>query len=111
MDKSKISGQKVVTRGPEEKIYKQYLRAYKKGVFNYIKEDATPDGQIIPRKYFSGGALPVAIDLVKPVPANNPEVGAFVGNVEKAMKANRFQRFLMAGVGLLVFGVGAQASA
>ncbi len=108
-NKSKIAGQKVSDPQAREKIYQQYLRAYKKGVFNYIREDATPDGQTIPRKYFSGGAMPVAIDLVKPVPANNPEVGAFVGNVEKAMKANRFQRFLMAGVGLLVFGVGAQA--
>ena len=38
-----------------EQIYQQYLKAYKKGVFNYIKEDAQPDGQTVPRKYFSGG--------------------------------------------------------
>ena len=39
-----------------EAIYQQYLAAYKKGVFNYIKEDVdTPTGQPIPRKYFSGG--------------------------------------------------------
>ena len=69
-----------------EEIYQQYLKAYKKGVFNYIREDATPDGQIIPRKYFSGGALPIAPELVQEVRANNPEVRAFISEkVEKAM--------------------------
>jgi len=39
-----------------EAIFQRYLRAYKKGVFNYIKEDADQTGkQSIPRKYFSGG--------------------------------------------------------
>ncbi len=39
-----------------EAIYHQYLRAYKKGVFNYIKEDIDPVTQeTLPRKYFSGG--------------------------------------------------------
>ncbi len=45
-----------------ERIYQQYLQAYKKGVFNYIKDDFPPlDGEgkggvAVPRKYFSGGA-------------------------------------------------------
>jgi len=39
-----------------EKIYQQYLRAYKKGVYNYIKEEEDPlTHEIVPRKYFSGG--------------------------------------------------------
>jgi len=38
-----------------EQIYQQYLKAYKKGVFNYIKEDVNASGVRIPRKYFSGG--------------------------------------------------------
>jgi len=37
-------------------IYQQYLKAFKKGVFNYIKEDVDKyTQQPIPRKYFSGG--------------------------------------------------------
>lgn len=37
-------------------IYRQYLRAFKKGVVNMIREDKDPiTGQMIPRKYFSGG--------------------------------------------------------
>jgi hypothetical protein len=39
-----------------EKIYQRYLQAFKKGVYNYIKEDIDPATQeTIPRKYFSGG--------------------------------------------------------
>jgi malate synthase len=39
----------------KQQIYEQYLKAYKKGVFNYIKEDVTAQGDFVPRKYFSGG--------------------------------------------------------
>jgi len=46
-----------------DQIYEQYLKAYKKGVFNYIKEDITAAGTTIPRKYFSGGTLASAPDL------------------------------------------------
>jgi hypothetical protein len=39
-----------------EAIYQRYLQAFKKGVFDYIKEDQDPLTQeVIPRKYFSGG--------------------------------------------------------
>lgn len=43
----------------KEKIYEQYLKAYKRGVFNYIKEDLDAiSQQTMPRKYFSGGVGP-----------------------------------------------------
>ncbi|MDO8675846.1 MAG: histidine phosphatase family protein [Candidatus Omnitrophota bacterium] len=63
----------------KDKIFEQYLKAYKKGVFNYIKEDAsaalstgasTPSSRQssglgrsaqVPRKYFSGG-LQMGVD-------------------------------------------------
>lgn len=38
------------------RIYQQYLAAFKKGVFNFIREDLDAGGKSIPRKYFSGGA-------------------------------------------------------
>ena len=39
-----------------EEIYHQYLKAYKKGVFNFIKEDVDIlTNETTPRKYFSGG--------------------------------------------------------
>jgi len=39
-----------------EGLYKQYLQAFKKGAYNYIKEEIDPvTQQTLPRKYFSGG--------------------------------------------------------
>jgi 4-aminobutyrate aminotransferase-like enzyme len=54
-DKAKVRG---VDQDPRtnEAIYQQYLKAYKKGVFNFIKEDADSlTNETTPRKYFSGG--------------------------------------------------------
>ena len=59
-NKSKVKG---IDQDPKanEKIYHQYLRAFKKGVFNYIKEDIDKyTNEMIPRKYFSGGAVDFA---------------------------------------------------
>ncbi len=56
-DKSKVKG---VDQDPRanQAIYEQYLQAFKKGVFNYIKEENDPyTQQVIPRKYFSGGTI------------------------------------------------------
>ena len=56
-DKNKVSG--VNTDNPQEKqkIYEQYLQAFKKGAYNLIKEEQDPlSQQLTPRKYFSGGA-------------------------------------------------------
>ena len=53
-----------------EAIFDRYLQAYKKGVFNYIKEDIDKSsGETIPRKYFSGGEdLEMLKDVVHIVP-------------------------------------------
>ncbi len=47
---NKIDGVDAADKTVKEKIYQQYLAAYRKGVFNYIKEESS-----VPRKYFSGG--------------------------------------------------------
>ena len=53
---NKVAGVDVEDRNIKEKIYQQYLEAFKKGVFDFIREDydATTD-ETIPRKYFAGG--------------------------------------------------------
>ncbi len=54
-DKAKIKG---IDQDPKnnQAIYQRYLQAFKKGVYNYIKEDTDKyTHQTIPRKYFSGG--------------------------------------------------------
>ncbi len=54
--KGKVKGIEIEDRNVAEKIYQQYLQAFKVGVFNFIKEEYDPKTQeIIPRKYFSGG--------------------------------------------------------
>jgi hypothetical protein len=56
--KNMTGGIKAADTTVKEKIYQQYLAAYKKGVFNYIKEDIDRSNkQPMPRKYFSGGVL------------------------------------------------------
>jgi hypothetical protein len=54
-DKSRLQG---VDQDPRvnEAIYRQYLKAYRKGVFNFIREDVDKyTHETVPRKYFSGG--------------------------------------------------------
>ncbi|MBF0569333.1 MAG: hypothetical protein HQL18_00960, partial [Candidatus Omnitrophica bacterium] len=65
-DKSKVAGIEVNDPQAKEKIYKQYLEAYKVGVFNYIKEETDPvTREMLPRKYFSGGALAVRPEQIE----------------------------------------------
>ncbi len=54
--KNQVSGVDILDKHAKEKIYRQYLKAYKKCVYNYIKEDYDPiTRQTVPRKYASGG--------------------------------------------------------
>ncbi len=55
-DKNKVSGVNIDDPQEKQKIYERYLQAFKKGAYNYIKEETDPvTHQTIPRKYFSGG--------------------------------------------------------
>jgi hypothetical protein len=55
-DKNKVRGVNLDDPKEKEIIYQQYLQAFKKGVYNYIKEEPDPiTNQPVPRRYFSGG--------------------------------------------------------
>lgn len=55
-DKNKIRGTEYQDTTNAKAIYERYLQAFKKGTYNYIKEEQDPvTQQMIPRKYFSGG--------------------------------------------------------
>ncbi|MCA9401068.1 MAG: M48 family metalloprotease, partial [Candidatus Omnitrophica bacterium] len=55
-DQGKVTGIDFTDKQANQKIYDQYLEAFKKGAYNFIKEDYDErTQQIIPRKYFSGG--------------------------------------------------------
>ena len=57
VDKNKTKGIEIEDKQIKEKIYQQYLEAFKVGVYDFIKEEYDPLTQdVIPRKYFSGGA-------------------------------------------------------
>jgi len=55
-DKKKVAGIGFKNSINIEAIYQRYLQAFKKGVYNYIKEEPDPiTQQVVQRKYFSGG--------------------------------------------------------
>lgn len=56
-DKSKTAGVETDEKDVKQKVYEQYLETFKKGVYNVIKEEETSDGDLLPRKYFSGGQI------------------------------------------------------
>lgn len=56
VNKNKIKGVDTAEKDLKEKVYRQYLEAFRKGVYNLIKEDYDVATKAIePRKYFSGG--------------------------------------------------------
>ena len=68
VDQNKIGGIDVEDTTIKDQIYAQYMEAYKKGVFNYIKEDYDRlSSEIIPRKYFSGGFKDINIPLKRSI--------------------------------------------
>lgn len=59
-DQSKLNGLRNNDTQAHQKIYQQYIEAFKKGVYNYIREDIDDITQeAVPRQYFAGG---VALD-------------------------------------------------
>jgi len=56
VNQNKIDGINLDDKNMKDKIFNQYLEAFKKGAADLIKEDYDPQTQtVIPRKYFVGG--------------------------------------------------------
>ncbi len=55
-DRGLVRGIEAEDADMKEKIYQQYLAAFRKGVFDFVREEIDTDGTLLPRKYFSGGA-------------------------------------------------------
>ncbi len=55
-NKATVKGIDLTDKTIKQQIYERYLQAYKKGVFNYIKDEPA-HGTQVPRKYFSGGIV------------------------------------------------------
>lgn len=57
-NKNKIEGIDLEDKNVKEKIYDQYIEAFEKGVYDYIREDYDElTRKTVPRKYFSGGIV------------------------------------------------------
>lgn len=84
-DRNKIAGIDIEDKFAKSKIYDQYLEAFKKGVYNYIREDYDEyKDQVIPRQYFSGG-MKIKPTIVK---AGSFDADAIKGDM--AMISTRF---------------------
>ena len=60
---NKIDGVNIADKNAKQKIYDQYLESFKQGAYDYIKEEYDPNTQeVVPRKYFSGGADLINMD-------------------------------------------------
>jgi len=56
VDRNKIKGIDMDDKSVKERIYRQYLEAFQKGVYDLVKEEYDPaTREVIPRKYFAGG--------------------------------------------------------
>ena len=74
LDKNKIQGINIPDPNQKQQIYEQYLKAFKKGVYNYIKEEQDlVTQQVIPRKYFSGGAELIDVDSAMVITSEVPK--------------------------------------
>ncbi len=57
VNQNKVNGVNTADPGQKEKIYQQYLKAFEKGVYDYVREDYDVAAkERVPRKYFSGGS-------------------------------------------------------
>jgi hypothetical protein len=74
-DKNKVVGIDLVEKGIKDHIWKEYVEAFKKGAFNYIKEEKDESSQeLIPRKYFAGGYKYDSAAVVKEENVSNAQI-------------------------------------
>ncbi len=60
---NKVSGIEIPEKDAREKVYAQYMEAYQKGVYNYVKEELDRNtNEAVPHKYFSGGITELSVD-------------------------------------------------
>jgi hypothetical protein len=95
MDKGKVRGVDYNDPKATQAIYHRYLLAFKKGVYNYIKEDFDKyRQQVIPRKYFSGGFRldPAMLTIVHPGDSVN---SIFVSNAVRDLNAGSIDKAMV----------------
>jgi len=93
---NKIKGVEALDPAMREKIYNEYVAAFKQGAYNYVKSDRvgannySPVKKITKRQYFSGGATleTVSADTeVRPIAEALPQLQAQADNSPQAVLA------------------------
>lgn len=91
VDKSKIAGVDIAEKDLKQKVYEQYLAAFRKGVYNLIKEDYDlSTKETLPRKYFSGGFDWKATANAIRVPTSVSEKNKITRGIEQAIDEGSF---------------------
>lgn len=86
IDQKKIAGINLEDLNIKQKIYKQYVEAFKKGVYSMIREEYDTGVQdYVPRKYFSGGVEGTRISLASSTVVVS-DIASLVGAVNPAGK-------------------------
>ena len=62
--KNKVDGITLSDKNAKEKIYNLYVKAFEKGVYNYVKKEPVSPVKVTKRQYFSGGCILPAEDVV-----------------------------------------------
>ncbi|MBF0522590.1 MAG: hypothetical protein HQL24_05985 [Candidatus Omnitrophica bacterium] len=85
VDQNKTVGVDIKDKQEKLKIYDRYLEAFKKGAYNYIKEEYDSATQsIVPKKYFSGGMRGLKLtDLAMVTNLSDAQVQDFARLTEK----------------------------
>lgn len=82
VDKNKVAGIDILDTQAKEKIYEQYLKTFKDGVCNLVREEEDEkSGEMVPRKYFSGGILGKAVasaSVYQPLEGNESRAASAV---------------------------------
>ena len=79
---NKVSGIEIPEKDAREKVYAQYMEAYQKGVYNYVKEEFDRNtNETAPHKYFSGGMVDFS---QPPKEETDPRVVSLTGSTTKS---------------------------
>lgn len=66
VNQNKVNGVEIDDKDVKHKIYNQYVEAFKKGVYDEVKEEYDAATQeVIPRRYFSGGAALEQVEVAQ----------------------------------------------
>ncbi|MBF0523166.1 MAG: nucleoside monophosphate kinase [Candidatus Omnitrophica bacterium] len=84
VDKKKVAGINIDDPKEIEKIWTQYVETFKKGAYQYLKEEYDPVAQaVVPRKYFSGGITAFELNKTLFVTPNFSPDAAMLSNISE----------------------------